>query len=148
MSNQIKSKKRVKEFAEVFTPDFIVKDMCDLIPQEVWENITSTFLEPACGNGNFLVEIYARKLERCKDEKDGLKALASIVGIDIQQDNVDESRLRLRSMFLDKFPNANSFCLYMLATILCNNIICADSLAKMQEWIDQNQPKQLSLFKE
>ena len=144
----IKSKKRVKDFAEVYTPQFIVKDMCDLIPSEIWENIESTFLEPACGNGNFLVEIYARKLERCKDEKDGLKALASIVGIDIQQDNVDESRLRLRSMFLDKFPNANSFCLYMLATILCNNIICADSLAKMQEWIDQNQPKQLSLFKE
>lgn len=148
MNRLIKSKARVKEFAEVFTPDFIVKDMCDLIPSEIWENIESTFLEPACGTGNFLVEIYARKLERCKDEKDGLKALASIVGIDIQQDNVDESRLRLRSMFLDKFPNANSFCLYMLATILCNNIICADSLAKMQEWIDQNQPKQLSLFKE
>lgn len=144
----IKSKKRVKEFAEVYTPQFIVKDMCDLIPSGIWENIESTFLEPACGNGNFLVKIYARKLERCKTEKDGLKALASIVGIDIQQDNVDESRLRLRSMFLDKFPNANSFCLYMLATILCNNIICADSLAKMQEWIDQNQPKQLSLFKE
>ena len=147
-NNQIKSKRRVKEFAEVFTAEREVKAMCDLVPQEVWENITSTFLEPACGNGNFLVEIYARKLERCKDEKDGLKALASIVGIDIQQDNVYESRLRLRSMFLDKFPNANSFCLYMLATILCNNIICADSLVKMQEWIDQNQPKQLSLFKE
>ena len=47
MSKQIKSKKRVKEFAEVFTPDFIVKDMCDLIPSEIWENIESTFLEPA-----------------------------------------------------------------------------------------------------
>ena len=148
MKNQIKSKQRVKEFAEVFTSEREVKAMCDLIPSETWENITSTFLEPACGTGNFLVEIYARKLERCKDEFDGLKALSSIIGIDIQQDNVDESRLRLRSMFLDKFPNANSFCLYMLATILCNNIICADSLAKMQEWIDQNQPKQLSLFKE
>ena len=148
MKNQIKSKRRVKEFAEVFTAEREVKAMCDLIPPEIWENITSTFLEPACGNGNFLVEIYARKLARCKDEKDGLKALASIVGIDIQQDNVDESRLRLRSMFLDKFPNANNFCLYMLETILCNNIICADSLVKMQEWIDQNQPKQLSLFKE
>lgn len=148
MKNQIKSKRRVKEFAEVYTNEREVKAMCDLIPKETWDNIESTFLEPACGNGNFLVEIYARKLERCKDEFDGLKALASIVGIDIQQDNVDESRLRLRSMFLDEFPNANSFCLYMLETILCNNIICADSLSKMQEWIDQNQPKQLSLFKE
>ena len=148
MSKQIKSKKRVKEFAEVYTNEREVKAMCDLIPKDTWDNIESTFLEPACGNGNFLVEIYARKLERCKDQKDGLKALASIVGIDIQQDNIDECRLRLRSMFLNKFPNSNSFCLYMLATILCNNIICADSLAKMQEWIDQNQPKQLSLFKE
>ena len=68
----IKSKKRVKDFAEVYTPQFIVKDMCDLIPSEIWENIESTFLEPACGNGNFLVEIYARKLERCKDENDNL----------------------------------------------------------------------------
>lgn len=81
----IKSKKRVKDFAEVFTPDFIVKDMCDLIPAEIWERIDSTFLEPACGTGNFLVEIYARKLERCKDEKDGLKALASIVVIDFSE---------------------------------------------------------------
>ena len=145
---QVKSKYRKSTYGEVFTAEREVKAMCDLIPSDIWDNIESTFLEPACGNGNFLVEIYARKLERCKDEKDGLKALASIVGIDIQQDNVDESRLRLRSMFLDKFPNANSFCLYMLATILCNNIICADSLVKMQEWIDQNQPKQLSLFKE
>ena len=148
MNKQIKSKKRVKEFAEVYTNEREVKAMCDLIPKETWDNIESTFLEPACGNGNFLVEIYSRKLERCKDEQDGLKALASIVGIDIQQDNVDESRLRLRSIFLDKFPNANSFCLHMLATILCNNIFCADSLAKMQEWIDQNQPRQITLFKE
>ena len=145
---QVKSKERKKTYGEVYTNEREVKAMCDLIPKETWDNIESTFLEPACGNGNFLVEIYARKLARCKDEKDGLKALASIVGIDIQQDNVDESRLRLRSMFLDKFPNANSFCLCILTTILCNNIICADSLTKMQEWIDQNQPKQLSLFKE
>lgn len=148
MSEQIKSRKRVKEFAEVYTNEREVKAMCDLIPKETWDNIESTFLEPACGNGNFIVEIYARKLERCKDEKDGLKALSSIVGIDIQQDNVDESRLRLRTMFLDKFPNANSFCLYMLATILCNNIICADSLVQMQEWIDEmkKEPKQLTIF--
>lgn len=52
----IKSKERVKEHAEVFTPSWLVKDMCDTIPSEIWENIESTFLEPACGNGNFLVE--------------------------------------------------------------------------------------------
>lgn len=135
MSKQIKSKKRVKEFAEVYTNEREVKAMCDLIPSETWENITSTFLEPACGNGNFLVEIYARKLERCKDEKDGLKALASIYGIDIQSDNVAESRLRLVDMFIDKFPEANGFARITALAIATNNIVCDDALNPKTETV-------------
>lgn len=130
----IKSKQRVKDFAEVFTPAHIVKDMCDLIPDSVWNNIESTFLEPSCGNGNFLVEIYRRKLVICKDERDGLKALASIVGIDIQADNCEESRKRLMTMFCEAFPNANEVCILLAAGILQNNIICGDSLKIMKEW--------------
>ena len=137
MSKQIKSRNRVKEFAEVYTNEREVKAMCDLIPKETWDNIESTFLEPACGNGNFLVEILARKFERCKDEKDGLKALASIVGFDIQQDNVEESRERLRKMYIAKYPDCNSFCRAMLAKILRNNIRCCDSLQEMQKWIEK-----------
>lgn len=131
----IKSKKRVKEFAEVFTPDFIVKDMCDIIPVGIWERIDSTFLEPACGNGNFLVEILIRKYSRCKDEKDGLKALASVVGIDIQQDNVDECRRRLMKQFMLSFPNASSATILIAAGVLSNNIICGDSLKIQEEWL-------------
>ena len=130
----IKSKERVKNFAEVFTPDFIVKDMCDLIPEEIWSNIESTFLEPACGNGNFLVEILRRKLELCKNEKDGLKALSSIVGIDIQADNCEESRKRLKAMYCDKFPDASDFALYIADKILENNIVCGDSLKIIKKW--------------
>lgn len=133
---QIKSRKRVKDFAEVFTAEREVKSMCDLIPPEQW-TIESTFLEPACGNGNFLVEIYARKLELCKDEKDGLKALASIVGIDIQADNCEESRKRLFEMYCAKFANCNSFCKAMAERILQNNIICGDSLQIMKNWEDK-----------
>ena len=135
----IKSKQRVKDFAEVFTPSHIVKDMCDLIPDSVWDNIESTFLEPACGNGNFLVEIYRRKLEICKDEKDGLKALASIVGIDIQVDNCEECRKRLMTMFCEAFPNANEVCILLAAGILQNNIICGDSLKIQEQWIKENE---------
>ena len=131
---QIKSKKRVRERGEVFTAEREVRAMCDLIPRETWENITSAFLEPACGNGNFLVEIYSRKLQYCKDERDGLKALASIVGIDIMPDNCEESRQRLKNLFCDKFPAANTFCLKMAETILKNNIICGDSLEIMKQW--------------
>ena len=88
--SQIKSKARVKERGEVFTAEREVKAMCDLIPEDIWRDITKTFLEPACGNGNFLVEIFERKLKYSKNEKDGLKALASIVGIDIMEDNCFE----------------------------------------------------------
>lgn len=135
----IKSKKRVKDFAEVFTPSWLVKDMCDLIPDSVWNNIESTFLEPACGNGNFLVEIYERKLKLCKDERDGLKALASMVGIDIQADNCEECRKRLMTMFCEAFPNANEVCVLLAAGILQNNIICGDSLKIQEQWIKENE---------
>lgn len=137
-NKQIKSKQRVKEHAEVFTAEREVKAMCDLIPVDMWTDITKTFLEPACGNGNFLVEIYSRKLQYCKNEKDGLKALSSIVGIDIMPDNCVESRQRLKNLFLDKFPNANTFCLTMADMILKNNIIFGDSLEIMKKWENDN----------
>ena len=128
VTNLIKSRKRVKDFAEVYTPSFIVKDMCDLIPKEIWENIESTFLEPACGNGNFIVEILARKYSHCKNEKDGLKALASVVGVDIQQDNVEECRARLLRQYIEFFPKASEITILMASGILQNNIICGDIL--------------------
>lgn len=131
---QIKSRKRVREHGEVFTAEREVKAMCDLIPRETWENIAATFLEPACGNGNFLVEIYSRKLQYCKGPRDALKALASIVGIDIMPDNCAESRQRLKKLFLDKFPEANEFCVRMADSVLKNNIICGDSLEIMKTW--------------
>ena len=96
----IKSKQRVKDFAEVFTPAHIVKDMCDLVPEEMWVSIDTTFLEPACGTGNFLAEILSRKFRLCKDWQEGLKALNSVYGIDIQQDNVEETKIRLFDMYI------------------------------------------------
>lgn len=132
--SQIKSKARVKERGEVFTAEREVKAMCDLIPEEVWQDITKTFLEPACGTGNFLVEIFERKLKYCKDEKDGLKALASIFGIDIMEDNCFESRVRLMTMYCKAFPKASEASLLLTSGILRNNIICGDSLKIMKEW--------------
>lgn len=133
---QIKSKQRVKDHAEVFTAEREVKAMCDLVDDEL-SRIDSKVLEPSCGNGNFLVEIYRRKLKHCKDEKDGLKALASIVGIDIQADNCEESRQRLMTMFCEAYPNASPTAVLLAAGILQNNIICGDSLKIMKEWEDK-----------
>ena len=61
-NKQVKSKKRVADFGEVFTAEREVNAMLNLLPETIWHNITATFLEPSCGNGNFLAEILSRKL--------------------------------------------------------------------------------------
>lgn len=99
----IKSKERVKEFAEVYTPAWLVKAMCDLVDDEKNEgkkigDIFTTVLEPACGNGNFLVEILERKLKNCKTAEDVNHALMSIYGVDIQADNIVEAKERMYAM--------------------------------------------------
>lgn len=66
MDKIIKSKERVRNHGEVYTPANIVCNMCDLIPGEIWQDINAKFLEPCCGNGNILAEIAKRKFERCK----------------------------------------------------------------------------------
>lgn len=139
VSKQVKSRERTQKFGEVFTNEREVKAMCDLIPQEIWQNIESTFLEPACGEGAFLVEIYARKLKYCKTEKDGLKALSSIVGIELLPDNCAIARLRLVEMFVEHFHEANDFSRLCALAIANNNIICGESLSIQQKWIEENQ---------
>lgn len=124
----IKSKERKRDYGEVYTPKWLVKDMCDTIPPEVWNDLTATFLEPACGNGNFLAEILERKLKLCRDERDGLKALNAIFGIDIQQDNVDECKERLLKMYIDRFPCASNLSVSLAIAILNTRIMCDNAL--------------------
>lgn len=104
------SKDRVRQYGEVFTPDSIVNDMLDLVDAEIKkldsvENIKAyidkTYLEPSCGNGNFLIRILDRKLEAVQmlDEPEQeiwlLHALTSIYGVDIQFDNIQNSKDRM-----------------------------------------------------
>ena len=107
MSDQVKSKKRVAEHGEVFTSEREVNAMLDLVKQET-ERIDYRFLEPACGTGNFLVEILNRKLKIVKDrykksqiefERNAIISISSIYGVDILQDNAIECRDRLFEIF-------------------------------------------------
>lgn len=104
--NQIKSKDRVRDLAEVYTNEHEVKAMLDLIPLKNSDNIlTYRYLEPACGNGNFLIEILRRKLNRVNEkyrasslgtyELQIAKTVSLIHGIDICEENVMEARARL-----------------------------------------------------
>ena len=137
----IKSKQRVKDFAEVFTPKHIVKDMCDLVPEEMWVNVETTFLEPACGTGNFLVEILERKFKLCKNWEDGLRALKSIYGVDIQQDNVEEAKGRLFEMYIKQFPKSPAISGLIASQILENNIVCGNFIKEYTDEIEKKRVK-------
>lgn len=126
MQSQIKSKERVKKFAEVFTNPREVNAMLDLVNEETLK-IESRFLEPSCGTGNFLVEILRRKLEVANNDQERIVALSSIYGVDIQLDNVKTSRLRMLQMIMDKVDwSYLSTCIQ----ILNKNIIKGDFLKK------------------
>lgn len=93
----VKSAERVRDLGEVFTPFHIVNDMLNLLPKEMWRpDPPATFLEPACGDGNFLVAILDRKLQHVTAHTDdtqtrqilALAALASIYGVDISPENI------------------------------------------------------------
>ena len=86
---QIKSRARVRDAGEVFTAPREVNAMLDLLPADVFADLDSTFLEPTCGQGAFLVEVLRRKLKHCRSVTDTLRALSSIYGIDIARDQGD-----------------------------------------------------------
>lgn len=98
-----KSKERVSKFAEVYTPAWMVIKMCDLLPAETW-NSDKTILEPACGNGNFLVEITRRKMSRCRNRDEARKAMGTIYGVDLLADNIQEARVRMQAVVNEFFP--------------------------------------------
>jgi hypothetical protein len=105
----VKSRQRIIDHGEVFTPPELVSDMLDLVAHEC-ERIDSRFLEPACGDGNFLAEVLWRKLitvnkkqakNRGKWERDAVLAVSSLYGIDRLADNIAACRDRLLSIVED-----------------------------------------------
>lgn len=83
---------RVKSTGEVFTPTELVQVVLDDLPQELFKDSTKTFLDPACGDGQFLSEILIRKVESGIDFE---TALSTIYGVDLMEDNVELCRERL-----------------------------------------------------
>lgn len=138
---QIKSRDRVRDLAEVFTHQREAKAMLDFVP-DMFEVLDSTFLEPACGNGNFLVQILRRKLALIDEEHHGdtenwfevavLRAVASIYAIDISHENVLEARTRMSEIVASEFKRLGRTSTpkfaSALAAVLGFNVICADAL--------------------
>jgi len=121
---------------EVFTPEWLVKDMCDMLESETLKDafaIERTFLEPACGDGNFVVEILRRKLERCVMRQDYTVALKSVYGMDIQADNIAECIRRVTELCEKYFkPTKEEL------QIINDHYIMCDSLKVMRMMADEN----------
>jgi hypothetical protein len=149
---QIKSHARVRDLAEVYTHDREVNAMLDLVPDMFPDennpgNTDRTFLEPACGSGNFLVEILRRKLSYVMPRRYGraerfehriLRSLASIYGIDVSAENVEESRERMRTIVAQHLEaheanETTSGFHEAFDAILATNVIHADTLADAAE---------------
>lgn len=146
---QTKSKERVREHGEVFTAEREVKAMCDLVKDET-VRIDSRFLEPACGDGNFLAEILKRKLAVVRKkygkspldyEKNSLLAASSIYGVDILQDNVTACRARMFDIWNREYTavckkECDDQTREAVRFILSRNIVCGNALTL--KCVDEN----------
>jgi type I restriction-modification system DNA methylase subunit len=113
MSGVQRAAVRVKATGEVFTPTELVQEILDTLPQELFLDPTKTFLDPSCGDGQFLSEVLIRKLENGIDFE---TALSTIYGVELMLDNVELCKERL-------------LCGQMhLQHIVDNNIVCHDAL--------------------
>lgn len=142
---QIKSRDRVADHGEVFTNEREVNAMLDLVKDET-ERIESRFLEPACGDGNFLAEVLRRKLAVVKKqygrskpeyEKYSILVLSSIYGVDIMEDNTEECRERLFSIWNEAYSRqcgneTSEDCREAARYILQCNILCGDALTMLR----------------
>lgn len=135
--NYVKSKQRVADHGEVFTPPWLVEAMLDLVKGET-ERIDSRFLEPACGSGNFLVQILRRKLAAVEvkyGKSDferrhyALLALMCIYGIELLPDNIVECRANLLEIFADYLKLEESAELHRAASyVLSQNLVHGDAI--------------------
>ena len=155
-AKQVKSRERVQQHGEVFTNEREVNAMLDLVKHET-ERIDSRFLEPACGDGNFLAEILRRKLRVCRSfveqgkntqleyEKNAVLAVSSIYGIELLTDNAMACRERLFKIFHDEYcalygDNLKQECMDSIRYLFSKNIIIGNALTyhrvdNPKEWI-------------
>ena len=135
-TKQIKSRQRVADHGEVFTNPREVNAMLDLVRDESFR-LDSRFLEPACGDGNFLIEILHRKLSLLEDIKSqtewefkSLIAVGSCYGIELLEDNAEACRERLFAEVMNRMDKKDYSGGYeeSLRYILKKNIVCGDAL--------------------
>ena len=160
-NENIKNKDRVLNFGEVNTSSREINEMLDLVKNET-QRLDSRFLEPACGDGNFLINVLERKLEvlikkysqnKYEFEKYGILLVGSIYGIDILKDNVLKARQRLIDKFVQVYKkcfrkNLNRDFIESVKFIVQKNILYGDAINF--QYVDSDKPlvfSEWSIFK-
>lgn len=118
-----RDKERIKQTGEVMTPLPLVDEILDKLPLDVFTNPKKTFLDPSCGDGNFLVRVVQRKIDNGSSPTQALK---TTYGVDLMSDNIKHCKQRL----LDITGNTKAH-----RKIVNHNIVCANSLT---EWDFEN----------
>lgn len=120
---------RISKFGEVFTPQYIVDMMCDSLEKENPNCFSpeTTFFEPTCGEGIFVLEILRRKFSYCKTKSDYITALKSVYAMELQADNVERTIENVKALCMEYFKPTKAD-----LEIINDHIIQADSIKVMR----------------
>ena len=124
----IKSRERVKALGEVFTPPELIREMLDRLPPSAWER-DKRWLEPSCGNGNFLVEIVKERRRRGWETH---KLIDNLYAIDIMPDNIAEAHARLLDTLLQMGLDTDM--IGAVKEILRRQIVVGDALKDITQF--------------
>ena len=133
-----RSKENIRDNGEVFTPFVIVSQMLDLVPATAWADPSCCFVEPTCGNGQFLVKAFERRIPLVGLEQ----ALNTLIGMDITAENVKESIKRLHNIARTTMlstgmkPGTDKWMKIArrLACLTANNIVKTDALKALYDY--------------
>ena len=161
MAEQVKSRQRVQDHGEVFTNEREVNAMLDMVDDEC-SRIESRFLEPACGDGNFLAEVLRRKLAVAKRrygrsvsdyECAAFIVVSSVYGVDILEDNCEACRKRLHGILVEEYGRVckkryNRPFLDAVKFVLDRNILCGNALSMKMVDSEQKDTDEPIVFSE
>lgn len=126
----MKTRERIKQTGEIFTPPELTNEILDKLPEDVW-GPEKTFCDPAAGSGNILIEVFLRKLSKGHSP---LQAISTIYGVELMEDNVAECHARFMELIPEQSKNE-------AIEILKRNIICHDTLTWNFNTWTSNLPK-------
>jgi len=136
MPESISKRERIRKYGEVFTPPEVVSNMCDILEEESPGAfaIEKTFLEPACGDGAFILEILRRKFAGCRAREDYRAAIESVYGFELQADNVAACIANVTALCREYFrPTKEDLQTISDHVILCDGLKVMRMMARMNE---------------